>query len=102
MSRPRYYWWGYIKAVIRQYPGLKDKEVSGVKLREKEAVRAAIEQTERMQNSLDRLKIIDLVLWKGTHDVPGAALLIPCSERTAQRYHADFIKAVAKAFGLMD
>lgn len=23
MSKPRYKWWGYIKAVIRSYPGLK-------------------------------------------------------------------------------
>ena len=102
MSKPRYDWWGYIKAVIRRYPALKDRDVSGVSLREKEAVRAAVEATERMQNGRDRLAIIDMVFWKQTHTLSGAALQIPCSERTAQEYHRQFIRIVARNFGLMD
>ena len=102
MSRPRYYWWGYIKAVIRQYPELKDKEVSGVKLREKEAVRAAIERTEALANGSERIEFISMVFWKQTHTLAGAAMAIPCSERTARRWHTDFIKTVARNYGLLD
>ena len=102
MSKPRYDWWGYIKAVIRRYPELKGREVSGIALREKEAVEAAIAATERMQNGRDRLDVVDMVFWKKTHTLSGAALMVPCSERTARRWHTEFIKEVAKSFGLMD
>ena len=65
-------------------------------------MRKAIEATERMTASLDRLKIIDLVFWKRSHTLDGAALAIPCSYQTAQQYHADFIHLVAKFYGLHD
>ena len=62
------------------------------------AVAAAIAETERMDAGADRLKVADMVLLKGSHTLAGAALNIPCSERTAQRYHADFLRAVGKHF----
>lgn len=102
MSKPRYDWWGYIKAVIRRYPALKGREVSGIALREKETVEAAIAATERMQNGRERLEVVDMVFWKQTHTLSGAALMVPCSERTARRWHTEFIKEVAKKFGLID
>ena len=61
-------------------------------------MRLALEETERMNNGADRLKIARLVLLEGSHTLAGAALQIPCSERTAQRYHADFIRAVGRNF----
>ena len=76
--------------------------MAGTALREYESVQAAIEQTERMRSGADRLKIIRLVFWECTYTLPGAALQVPCSERVAQRWHADFIKDVARNFGLLD
>lgn len=134
MSKPRYKWWGYIKNVIRAYPGLKReyddlheqsvtanmsgmpgggsvsrgveniavRELPRTSQREYEAVRQAISVTEHMNASRDRLKIIDLVYWKKTHTLEGAALMIPCSYRTARRYHEAFIELVAQKYGLMD
>lgn len=102
MSKPKYDWWGYIKAVIRRYPALKDKEVSGVYLREKDAVRAAIKATEALPSGKERLAIVDMVFWKRTHTLEGAALQVPCSLRTAQEYHRQFIRLVAMHFGLLD
>lgn len=78
------------------------RELPTTKQREYEAVRRAVAATERMKNSCDRLKVIDLVFWKQTHTLEGAAMMIPCSYRTARRYHEDFIKLVASAYGLMD
>lgn len=98
MSRPHYGWWGYVKDIIRRYPSMRGKPLTGVALREYEAVQTAIEQTERMSNGHNRLKVVELVFWKQTHYISGAALQIPCSEKTAKRYHADFIKAVAQNF----
>ncbi len=102
MSSPRYDWWGYVKAIIRRYPRLKDVEVSGNAFREKEAVKLSVEQTEAMENGETRLSIIDMVFWKQTHTLAGAAMAIPCSERTARRWHTEFIKTVAKNYGLLD
>ena len=91
MSSPRYGWWGYAKHMIRRYP-------DAVNENERAAVEAALAETERMRGGEDRLKIARMVLLKGTHTLAGAALQIPCSERTAQRYHADFIRAVGRNF----
>lgn len=66
------------------------------------AVQRAIEQTERMENGGERLQVVDMVFFRQTHTLEGAALMVPCSERTARRWHTDFIKCVAKEYGLMD
>jgi iron uptake system EfeUOB component EfeO/EfeM len=134
MSKPRYKWWSYIKAVIREYPNLKSKyndlhsvsitasmsdmpkgtnvsrnteitalkEMSPTEQKEYEAVRKAIEATERHSNGRDRLLVIDAVLWKATHTLSGAALMVPCSERTAWQWHGEFIRLVASYYGLID
>lgn len=102
MSKTRYRWWGYIKSIIRNYPALRERDCQGVTLREREAVRRALEQTERMEDGQGRLRVIEMVLLKQTHTLEGAALMVPCSERTARRWHTEFIKLVAKEFGLLE
>lgn len=78
------------------------RELPTNKQREYEAVRRAIETTERYPNGQDRLKIIKLVLWDRSHTLEGAALTVPCSIATAKRYHGAFIMLVAKNYGLLD
>lgn len=78
------------------------RELPSTSQREYEAVRAAIDATERYNNGRDRLKTIKLVLWDGTHTIEGAALQIPCSWRTAAQWHGEFIRLVASYYGLMD
>lgn len=78
------------------------RELPATRQREYEAVRRAIAATERMKSSRDRLKVIDLVFWKRSHTLDGAALMVPCSYMTARRYQADFIMRVASAYGLLD
>lgn len=102
MSKPRYDWWGYVKAIIRRYNPNDTGELTGVALRENEAVRAAVEQTERYPNGQERLAVIEMVFWKKTHTLEGAALMVPCSIRTAQEWHRQFIRLVARNFGLLD
>lgn len=80
------------KAALRELPENKKRRL--------EAVRDAVKETERYSNGRDRLKIIELVFWKRTHTLAGAALQIPVSERTAVRYHGDFIRAVEKRLDL--
>lgn len=78
------------------------RELPHNRQREYEAVRRAIEQTERTRNARDRLYIIKLVLWDKSHTLEGAAIMAPCSIATAKRYHGEFIKAVGKYYGLLD
>ena len=78
------------------------RELPSNKQREYEAVRKAIATTELMSASRDRLKVVELVFWKRSHTLDGAALTIPCSYRTARRYHSDFVMTVASCYGLLD
>ena len=47
-----------------------------------------------------RLEIVDLVYFKGTHTIAGAALRVGCHENTAGKYSADFIRLVADELDL--
>lgn len=102
MSKPRYSWWGYIKAIIRQYPAIMDVEVSGAAQREKEAVRAAIEATMGLEDGAERMQVIDMVFWRRTHTLEGAAMRVHVSDRTARRWHSEFILLVGKLRGMVD
>lgn len=101
MSSPRYDWWGYAKGMIRRYPA-SQAEATGNRARERDAVYAAIEQTKQRADGDEQLELIDLVFWRRTHTLAGAAMMIPCSERTARRWHTEFIRRVAKNYGLLD
>lgn len=91
MSKPRYDWWGYVKSMIRRYP-------NAVNENEKEAIERAINLTRDMDHGEERLRVIDLVFWKGTHKIPGAAMKIHYSERMAAQWHGDFIRLVGENF----
>ena len=42
------------------------------------------------------MEIIDLVFFKKTHKLAGAAMQIPCGYETAKRWQQDFIREVAR------
>ena len=65
------------------------------------AVKDAIEETEQMIDGSERIRLIDLVLWKRTHTLQGAALACYVSERTAQEWHRQFIRLVGQKRGLL-
>lgn len=134
MSKPRYKWWSYAKAMIRDYPALcaelEELHAPGVssrplasarsagfarstetiairelpksKQREYEAVRRAVLQTGQLRSADTRLGLIDLVFWRRSHNIAGAAQKLYISPSTAKRYSAEFITLVGKNFGLLD
>lgn len=59
-----------------------------------DAVSAAIQTTMRYRNGDLRVKIIDLVYWRRSHTLEGAALAVHVSTKTAQAWHSDFIELV--------
>ena len=127
MSSPRYDWWPYVKGMIRRYPELRRtkmspnltgmpsahgqtsdpvadaalRELPEINRRELEAVQQAIEETRTLPNGKERLEMVRLVFWKKTHTLEGAAMKCHVSYVTARRWHGEFIKRTAQAFGLL-
>lgn len=129
MSKPRFKWWGYIKAVIRNYPA-HHEELYNSKLqsvtaswsdmprggnigrgveryalrqlpaddqKEYDAVYQAARETMNAHfNGEERLRLIDMVFWRRTHTLHGAADVLHVSYATAKSWHNDFIVLVAK------
>ena len=87
--------------VSRSVEDIAGRELPFTQQREYEAVRLAISQTERYPNGQARLCVIRLVFWDRSHTLEGAALMVPCHYKTAQKWHNEFIRLVAKNFGLM-
>ena len=78
------------------------RELPSTRQREYEAVRRAIEQTRGYANGKERLAVVNMVLWKRSHTLEGAALQVPCTNRIAKQWHGEFIRLVASHYGLMD
>lgn len=101
-KKNHYSWWAYIKAIVREYPARQDVNLHGVALREYEAVRDAVDTTERMTDAVSRMSVIRLVHFERTHTLEGAALRIPCSRSLAAKWQRDFFEEVARNCGLLD
>lgn len=70
--------------------------------REYEALEAAIRQTGRLSDGETRLAIIELVFWRQSHTLEGAAQRTHVSYRTARRKQNEFIRLVAEHMGLAE
>ena len=107
MSKPRYIWWSYAKAMIRQYPKLNQnaadkQQLQPVKQKEYDAVKKAVEITNRKANAANRMEIVKLVLWHEGCTLEQAAARLYLSESTANRYHHDFVCLVGQCYGLTE
>ena len=85
---------GTENVALRELPRTKQKEY--------DAVFQAIEITRKMPNGIQRLQIIDLVYWKRTHTVEGAAMKCGYSVDRGKQLHGDFVRLVAKCYGFFD
>lgn len=104
MKKQRYPWWSHVKAIIRAYPEQIGKSLSRVETMNYEAVKAAIEATERTENGAARMKVIRLLHWAKprTLTLDGAALSVPCDRATAARWQRSFFEEVARNRDFMD
>lgn len=84
-------------SVNRTTENVATREFTGQKQKEYEAVRSAIQETDR-----ERMRMVDAVFLSKTHTLAGAAMLCHVSEITAVRWHGDFVRLVAKNMGLLD
>lgn len=89
-------YWNAAKAATRRYEGRGGGKAHDLTEHERQAVQAAVEAAEALAEGESRLKLIDLVFWKRTNTLTGAALALHISERTARRWHTAFIRSVAR------
>ena len=68
--------------------------------RELEAVEKAIRSTRRGPDGKIRLKVVELVYFRDTHTIEGAAQQVHVSYWTAQKWTDSFIRLVGKNLGL--
>lgn len=73
-------------AAIRQLPTDEQRAL--------DAVSAAIQTTMRYRNGSLRVKLIDLIYWRETHNLTGGAMAIHVSVQTARLWHNGFVELV--------
>ena len=81
----------YIREVLQDYPKIQRKPVEKRTNKEQkrlEIVNTALEQINRMPDADNRRTLVELVYFKKTHTLDGAALQIPISRSTAVRWNA--------------
>ena len=100
MSSPRYKWWGYVKAMCKDYRK-KGREGDEAEKKERKAVKIALEEIQGQVYGHEKKQLVEMVLIERTHTLHGAAGVLYVSYKTAQKWHADFLKLVAKNRGLM-
>lgn len=77
-------------------------ELRGTEGKEYNAVHQAIEYTSKLRNGAERNALIDMVFFKKSHSLEGAAMALFVSYSTAKKWHKEFILAVADFYGLLD
>lgn len=69
---------------------------------EYDAVTKAIETTKLLKDGESRLALIDMVFWKKSHSLDGAAYAVNFSYTWAARAHQSFLRLVGYYRGLCD
>ena len=76
------------------------RELDPARMREYEAVSKAIRRTGHMPDGKLRNDLIRLVYFRKRYNLTGAAWACHVSERTAIRWHGEFLRLVAHNLGL--
>lgn len=84
-----------MNCVIHDLPPKKQRKYDAIKL--------AVEKTKVLHpiDADQRLMIIDLVLWRKSHTLEGAAMRVPCHRNVAGNWQGEFIKLVAEELDLV-
>ncbi len=97
-SRYRNYWYGCSQTMIRRYPDLEnEKGIQPAIWRN--AIKNALETTAQTTDGEHKLKVIEMINFRKTHTIDGAALEVGVSRRTAQRWNSEFVNTVGRYAG---
>ena len=97
-QRWRHWWYGSVVNALKHYPGIKS-DTSRMAQAHAKAIDAAIKETLEMDDGQLRIKAVDLIFFKRTCTVDGAALRVYASVRTVQRWTSAFIDLVGEKVG---
>ena len=67
-----------------------------------DAIDGALEEISRRRDGDEIIRLIDLVHFRRSHTLYGAAMVLNMSEITAKRKNGDFIRLVAKRLGYLE
>lgn len=93
----------YIKRMLKSYPEIKRKPPEQRMRNEQrrvDAVDGVISLVEHMEDGEKITTLIKRVYFDKTHTLYGAAVLVPVSERTAQRWNKQVIQMMVKILDL--
>ncbi len=66
-----------------------------------DAIGSALDEISRRRDGDYIVRLIDLVYFRQTHTIQGAAAVLNMSEKTARRRHGDFIILTARKLGYL-
>lgn len=93
----------YIREVLRDYPKICKKipeKRTRNEQRRFEVVNAVLDMVDHMEDARDKRKFIDMVYFRQSHNIQGAALCIPVGKRTAERWNSQILGAVDEIMDL--
>lgn len=100
MSKPKYWWYDYVKKSIMHSVGGKPPATLQESISDM-AVKKVLARTKGQYRGDERLALIELVYIKRRYNVPGAAVQLHISEGTACNWNKEFIYAVAQEMGFL-
>lgn len=100
MSRPKYWWYDYVKKSIMHSVGGKAPATLQESISDM-AVKKVLARTKGQYRGDERLALIDLVYIKRRYNVPGAAVQLHISEGTASNWNKEFVYEVAQEMGFL-
>lgn len=101
MSRPKYWWYDYVKKSIMRNLGTGTAPETLQESISDMAVKKVLARTKGQYRGDERLKLIELVYIKRRYNVPGAAVQLHISEGTACNWNKEFIYDVAQEMGFL-
>lgn len=101
MSRPRYWWYDYVKKATIQSMSSTEPPATLQECMSAIAVRKALDDTGKKYRAEERLELFDLVYRQKRYNLPCAALHMNISEGTACIWAREFLYAVAEYMGFL-
>lgn len=98
MSKPKNYWYGFVKNNIVGRVGELDIN-NDMEFKFLSAYAKALEKTAEMPNSDERIKTIQMIFIKKTDTVESLTFKLYWSERTIRGWVSDFINMVGEEAG---
>lgn len=101
MSKPRYWWYDYVKKATIQSMNSKESPATLQESIAAIAVKKALDATRKKPRGKERLELFDMVYRRRKYNIPGAALQMNISEGTARDWAREFMYTVAEYMGFL-